>query len=548
VNGLVTGLVTALGAHLIVAPVVLPLLAGAAMLVIGGERQRAWQAAIGLVSTFGLVGIALALAVGADATPNGLVGVYRLGDWPAPFAIVLVADRLSALMLLLASLIAAAAIVFSIARWQRAGPHFHPLFQFLLMGLDGAFLTGDLFNLFVFFEVLLVASYGLALHGSGPARIRAGTHYVVVNLAASLLFLIGVSLIYGVTGTLNMADIAARIATVPADKRALFEAGAGILGIAFLVKAGMWPLCFWLPSTYAAASPPVACVFAILTKVGAYVVLRLWLLLPGAETGPGQFGGDWLVAGGLATVAFGAIGSLASQDMARLASFSVLVSSGTVLAAIGMGGVDLTSGALYYLASSTLALAAFFLLIELVERGREPGADVLAVTREAYGDDEPPEDDEAEGTVGLAIPATMGLLGLAFAGCALVIAGLPPLSGFVGKFALLSAALDTKDVPGGVPGAAVPLASWVFLALLLISGLAALVAMVRAGIRVFWLAPDRAVPAVGLIEIAPVGALLLLCAVQTVAAGPIMHYAAATAQSLHAPHDYVRAVLAAGGR
>ena len=515
------------------------------MLVIGGERRRAYQIAIGLVSTFGLVGIAIALAVGADAAPNGLLGVYRLGDWPAPFAIVLVADRLSALMLLLASLIAAAAGVFSIARWHRAGPHFHPLFQFLLMGLNGAFLTGDLFNLFVFFEVLLVASYGLALHGSGPARIRAGTHYVVVNLAASLLFLIGVSLIYGVTGTLNMADIAARIAAVPADKRALFEAGAGILGIAFLVKAGMWPLCFWLPSTYAAASPPVACVFAILTKVGAYVVLRLWLLLPGAETGaPAQFGGDWLVAGGLATVAFGAIGSLASQDMARLASFSVLVSSGTVLAAIGMGGVDLTGGALYYLASSTLAIAAFFLLIELVERGREPGADVLAVTREAYGDDESLEDDEAEGTVGLAIPATMGLLGLAFAGCALVIAGLPPLSGFVGKFALLRAALDTTG--GG--GTAVPLASWVFLALLLISGLAALIAMVRAGIRVFWLASDRVVPAVGLIEIVPVGALLLLCAVQTVAAGPIMHYAEATAQSLHAPHDYVRAVLAAGGK
>ena len=539
------GLMTALGAHLIVAPVVLPLLAGAAMLVIGGERQRAWQAAIGLVSTFGLVGIALALAVGADAAPDGLLGVYRLGDWPAPFAIVLVADRLSALMLLLASLIAAAAIVFSIARRQRAGPHFHPLFQFLLMGLDGAFLTGDLFNLFVFFEVLLVASYGLALHGSGPARIRAGTHYVVVNLAASLLFLIVVSLIYGVTGTLNMADIAARLPAVPADKRALFEAGAGILGVAFLVKAGMWPLCFWLPSTYAAASPPVACVFAILTKVGAYVVLRLWLLLPGAETGAlAQFGGDWLVAGGLATVAFGAIGSLASQDMARLASFSVLVSSGTVLAAIGLGGIDLVGGALYYLASSTLALAALFLLVELVERGRERGADVLAVTREAYGDDEAPEDDEAQGTVGLAIPATMGLLGLAFAGCALVIAGLPPLSGFVGKFALLRAALETM----GGSGTAVPFASWVFLALLLISGLAALVAMTRAGIRVFWSAPDRAVPSVGLIEIVPVGALLLLCAGQTVAAGPIMHYAEATAQSLHAPHDYVRAVLAAGGK
>ena len=173
----------------------------------------------------------------------------------------------------------------------------------------------------------------------------AGLHYIVVNLAASLLFLIGVSLIYGVAGTLNMADLAVRIPAIRAEDRALLEAGAGILGIAFLVKAGMWPLCFWLPGTYAAAPPPVAAIFAILTKVGAYIVLRLWLLLFGDEAGASaQFGGEWLLLGGMATVAFGAIGSLASQDMARLAAFSVLVSSGTVLAAIGMGQVGVTGG------------------------------------------------------------------------------------------------------------------------------------------------------------------------------------------------------------
>ena len=269
--------------------------------------------------------------------------MYRLGDWPAPFGIVLVLDRLSALMLLLTSILASAAVVFSLARWHRAGAHFHSLFQFLLMGLNGAFLTGDLFNLFVFFELLLAASYGLALHGSGAARVKAGLHYIVVNLAASLLFLIGVSLIYGVSGTLNMADLAARIPDIAAENRALLEAGAGILGIAFLLKAGMWPLCFWLPTTYAAASPPVASIFAIMTKVGVYIVLRLWLLLFGEGAGASaQFGGEWLLYGGMATVAFGAIGTLASQDMARLAAFSVLVSSGTVLAAIGMGQVGVT--------------------------------------------------------------------------------------------------------------------------------------------------------------------------------------------------------------
>ena len=526
--------------HLMIAPVVLPMFVGAMMLALGGEHRRNVNAALNVATTFALIVIATALLRAADAAPTGVAGVYRLGDWPAPFGIVLVVDRLAAVMLLLTSLLAAAAVVFSLARWHRAGVLFHPLFQFLLMGINGAFLTGDLFNLFVFIEVLLAASYGLALHGSGPGRVTAGLHYIVVNLAASLLFLIGVSLIYGVSGTLNMADLAARIPAMQIDDRALLEAGAGILGIAFLVKAGMWPLCLWLPTTYAAAAPPIGSIFAILTKVGAYIVLRLHLLLFGDDAGASaQFGGEWILLGGIATIAFGAIGSLASQDMARLASFSVLVSSGTVLAAIGMGQVGVTGGALFYLVSSTLGLGAFFLLIELVERGREPGADVLAVTRELYGEEDDPKESNE---VGIAIPATMAILGLAFIGCALVLSGLPPLSGFIAKFALLTAALNPTT-------GAVSTASWVMLPVLILSGLAALVALTRAGMRAFWASADRTVPRVRLIEVAPVAALLLLCVIQTIQAGPIMRFMQATAQSLHTPHDYVRGVLgSAAGR
>lgn len=525
--------------HLMIVPVVLPLVVGALMLALGGERRRSANAALNVVSTLALVGIAIVLLRAANAAPTGMMGVYRLGNWPAPFAIVLVVDRLSALMLLLTNIIAAAAVVFSLARWHRAGALFHPLFQFLLMGVNGAFLTGDLFNLFVFFEILLAASYGLALHGSGLARVTAGLHYIAINLVASLLFLVGVSLIYGISGTLNMADLAARIPAIGAGDRALLEAGAGILGLAFLVKAGMWPFCFWLPSTYAAAPPPVASMFAILTKVGAYILLRLWLLLFGDGAGASaQFGGEWLLLGGMATIAFGAIGSLAAQNMARLAAFSLLVSSGTVLAAIGMGQVGVTGGALFYLISSTLGLAAFFLLVELVERGREPGADVLAVTREIYG-----EGDEAmdAADVGIAIPATMGVLGLAFLACALVIAGLPPLSGFIAKFVLLTAALNSGS---GQPDS-VSAAAWALLVVLILSGLASLIAMARAGMRAFWAAPDRTVPRVRLIEIAPVIVLLTLCGVQTIEAGPIMRFMQATARSLHAPQDYVRGVLGA---
>ncbi len=517
--------------HLVAVPVVLPLATGALMLLFD-EGRRSLKAAIGIAATLLLVAAASALLWRADAPATQ---VYRLGGWPAPFGIVLVADRLSALLVLLASVLGLAALCFSLARWQRAGPRFHALIQFLLMGVNGAFLTGDLFNLFVFFEVFLAASYGLALHGSGPARVRESLHYIAVNLTASLLFLIGASLIYGVTGTLNMADLALRVPAVAADDRALLEAGAAVLGIAFLVKAGMWPLCFWLPGTYAAAGAPVAALFAILTKVGVYAVLRVWLLVFGAGAGASAgFGGDWLLAGGMITLAFGVVGVLASQELARLGGFSLLVSSGTLLAAVGAGQTAVTGAALYYLVASTLGASAFFLLIELVERGRAPGADVLAVTAEAFGD--PEEDFAAEEGVGIAIPATWAILGLSFAACALVIAGLPPLPGFVAKLALLAALLDPAPVPA---------AGWAMLCLLTLSGLAAIVATSRAGIRIFWAAHERREPRVQVLEMAPVALLLALCLALTVVAGPAMRYMDDTARALHAPAGYIEAVLTA---
>ena len=306
----------------------------------------------------------------------------------------------------------------------------------------------------------------------------------------------------------------------------------------------MWPLCFWLPTTYAAASPPVASIFSIMTKVGVYIMLRLSLLLFGEGSGASAgFGSDWLLWGGMATIAFGAIGTLASQDTARLGGFSVLVSSGTVLAATGTGQASVTGGALFYLVSSTLGISAFFLLAELIERGREPGADVIAVTREAYGEDDGADDTEEE--VGIAIVATMGLLGVAFIGCALVIAGLPPLSGFIAKFALLTAALQPSDMH---PGGAVPGSGWALLLALLVSSFATLVAMTRAGIRSFWASPDRTVPRVRVIEMAPIMFLLIICAAQTVLAGPVMRFMQATAQSLHAPAGYVNDVLEIGSK
>jgi multicomponent K+:H+ antiporter subunit D len=526
--------------HLVIVPILLPLLAGALMLLFDG-RSRNVKAAINLCAA--ITSVAVAIALLRLAGSSGGPAVYLLGNWPAPFGIVLVLDRLSALMLLLASILAVASLVFSLARWHRAGVHFHPLFQFLLMGLNGAFLTGDLFNLFVFFEVTLAASYGLVLHGSGIARVKAGLHYVAVNLANSSLFLIGAGLIYGATGTLNMADLAAGMSQVAPEARMLVEAGGALLGVAFLVKAGMWPLGFWLPTAYTAASPPAAAIFAIMTKLAAYVILRLSLLWFGdAAGGSAGFGGAWLLYGGMATIAFGMIGVLAAQEMARIAAYSVLVSSGTVLAAIGTDQITVTAGALYYLVSSTLAISAFFLLIELVERGREFGADMLAVTSEAFG--EPEEDEPGDEEVGLPVSVTLGLLGVCFLCCATLLAGLPPLSGFVAKFSLLAGLVPFAGPGGSAGGTGVDGASWAFVALLMLSGLGVLIALTRAGVHSFWSPIEREVPRVSVVEIAPIAGLLLLCLTLTLQAGPVMDYMETTARALHNPVRYVDGVLA----
>src|SRR5690606_16834578 len=426
--------------HLIIAPILLPLVASGLLLLLD-ERRRLAKSTIALATLIANLVISVTLmaqTVRVGAGGQSATRVYLVGDWAAPFGIVLVADWLSDLMIVLTSIIALAAFVYALARWDRAGPRFQALFLLQVMGLNGAFLTGDLFNLFVFFEILLAASYGMLLHGFGPERVKAGLHYVAINVGASLLFLIGVALIYGVSATLNMAELATIIPGVAGGDLALLQSGFAVLGIAFLLKAGMWPLGFWLPRTYAAAVPPAAAVFALLSKVGIYALLRVYLLLFGSEVGwEGNFGEEWLLFGGIATVAYGTIGVLAAQTLSRVAGFCVIISSGTLLASIGASEGTSLSPILFYMVSSTLGLSAFYLLLELVER-REAEASVQAIV-------EPVFDDEYTGTisepdaeeVGIVIPATIALLGGAFAFCALLLAGLPPLSGFIAKFAII---------------------------------------------------------------------------------------------------------------
>ena len=520
--------------HLVILPILLPLICGA-LLTPFTQGRHGLKFALGYASVLGQLVAALLLMHQTDnvAWPGG-IGVYLAANWAAPFGIALMADRLAALMLLLTSVLALAALHYAMPRWSRIGVHFHPLFQFLLMGINGAFLTHDLFNLFVFFEVMLAASYGLVLHGYNAERLRASMQYIAINLAAALLFLLGTALIYATTGTLNMADLAARIGAMPHEGSGLLQLGVTVLVLAFLVKGAMWPLGFWLPTTYAAASPPVAALLVLMTKVGAYVILRLWLLL--FSEGPNAgFGFDALMWGGMATIVFGAAGMLSTDTAGRMAGYSAIISSGTLLAVIGYGQASLVTAGLYYLIGSTLAVAAFLLLIELIDRIRTPAAAVLALTMEAWAVDEEPDDSPNEPR-GKGVPAAMAFLSVAFAACTLTIAGLPPLSGFVAKFGMFHALLNPVD---GAIGAA----GWTLMALVIGSGLISVISMLRFGVRTFWAAPVARPPRLHLSEVAPVTFLLLLSVAMTVQARPLFDYLGRASADLHRPANYIERVL-----
>lgn len=538
--------------QLIVAPILLPLLTAAIMLWLG-EKHRPLKAQINLWSSILGLGISTSLFMWVQTTgTTGSIGVYLPGNWEVPFGIVLVVDHLSAMMLVLTGIVGVCALLFALARWDRAGASFHALFQIQLMGLYGAFLTADLFNLFVFFEVMLAASYGLMLHGSGRARVSAGLHYIAINLLASSLFLIGAALIYGVTGTLNMADLAIKIPQVPEADLGLLHAGAAILAVAFLTKAGMWPLNFWLAPAYSAASAPVAAMFAIMTKVGFYTLLRLWTLLFSVQAGPSAFfGADWLIYGGMATIVTAAVAILAAQRLERMASLSILVSAGILLSAIGFAQPSLTAGALFYLVSSTLALSAMFLLAELIERSRsvndmamEDDPDQLPRTMESLN---PPPgtnlDDEQKAVVGQVIPMTMAFLGLSFIICALLIIGMPPLSGFIGKLSLLSALLNPLglDVAQDEP---ISSQGWMLVALLIFSGMASLLTFSRVGIKRFWTPQERPSPLLRRYECLPIVILLGLSIALTFQAEPLLRYTRDTAAALHEPKQYIQSVMA----
>jgi multicomponent K+:H+ antiporter subunit D len=499
-------------AHLAVLPILVPLFAGALLLLAGDERIRLARAA-GLGST--AVQLLVAVAIVARAA-SGEVDVYSLGNWPAPFGIVLVVDRLAALMLVLTTVVALAALAYAVCGWDRHGRHFHAFFQFQLMGLAGAFLTGDLFNLFVFFEVLLIASYCLLVHGHGPERLKAGIHYVVLNLIGSALFLVAVSLLYAVTGTLNMADLAVRVPQIAPTDVPFAKAAALMLLVVFGLKAALFPLYFWLPTGYAAAAAPVAALFAIMTKVGAYSIVRVFSLVFGPDAGAlALVASPWLLPVGLVTIAAGAAGALAAQTLRGLVAYLTVVSAGTIAAALSLATAESLSATLFYLVHSTLVTAALFVLAELVAAQRGDTADALRPAAP------------------VAQPALLGALMMLLAASA---AGLPPFSGFLGKVLILQSALPTAHAP----------AVWTTL---LVAGLASVVVLARAGSNLFWkVLPGAPVTAAGASFAATAPAVILAGAgvLMALLAGPVKTFTDATAADLAAPSRYAERVLGPG--
>lgn len=494
--------------HLPILPILIPAFAGFLLLLL----QRAPLPLQRMVSlTAAALGLAAALWMFAAAAGGGPV-VYELGAWPAPFGIVLVVDRLSALMVLLTAILAVTALAAASLRDDSAGRLFHALIQFQLMGVQGAFLTGDIFNLFVFFEILLIASYGLLLHGQGAARTRAGVKYVVVNLTGSALFLIAVGMLYGVTGTLNMADIAVVLRDLPPSDLGLIQASALLFLVVFGTKAALVPVMFWLPDAYASAKAPVASLFAIMTKIGVYAILRVYTLsfAPLGDS-PGAFVAPWILGGALLTLAVGMVGVLATRRLRRLIAYMTVASVGTMLIPVALFTEAGIAASLYYLVHSTLTVAALFLLVEPICRSRNGSDDWLEAGP---------------------APASANLLGLSFMGLAVAAAGVPPLSGFLGKALILNETANHQ------------LAALIW-TVMLVTSLFAVVSFSRAGSVLFWKARDSAAPAarIPMRELTPVAALGGLIIALTIFAAPVQDYARSTASALVDPHAYVDAVV-----
>lgn len=451
-----TDLLNFLNQHIPIFSILLPAFTAFILVLLGNpgsgslitDWRQPWRRGVSHIST--LLGLIMAIGYLINSS-QGQINVYTLSEWATPFGIVLVLDQLSALMLVLTYTLALPIVWYASKEWDIRGRYFHAMVHFLLMGLSGAYLTGDLFNLFVFFEILLMASYVLLLHGQGKARFQLGVHYVAINLLASAMFLIGLGMIYGSVGSLNMADVARLMPTLAGDEHKLAVAGGLMLFVVFGIKAAMLPVGLWLPKTYAVATTPVAALFTIMTKVGIYAIIRVNGTVFDDEYSH-QILMNCLLIIGVITSLYGAFGAIGTERLRRFVGFMILSSVGTILIAIAMNSTQAWAGALYYMVHSTLIGAAFYILCGWITSQRGEFKDHFKIAPQMKQNT---------------------LVSIVYFIIALMMAGLPPFSGFFGKVFILQASGQSEH-------------QMLIIFTVLLVSLLSILAFTRVGFILFW--------------------------------------------------------------
>jgi multicomponent Na+:H+ antiporter subunit D len=499
---------------ILILPVAMPL--GAAILALFAWGRPLVQRLIGVASTAALLGFGLWLIA---QTMDGRILVVQMGGWPAPFGISFVADLFSALMVAVTGLMGLAVVVYSMVTIPPENEQYgyQPLLQALLAGVSGAFLTGDLFNMFVWFEVMLISSFVLLALGGGRLEIEGAIKYVTLNLISSALFLAALGILYGVAGTLNMADLARLFATT--DQPGVVTALAMLFLVSFGIKAAVFPLFFWLPASYHTPPVAVSAIFAgLLTKVGVYALIRVFTLIFVAETG---FTHNLILAIAGFTMITGVLGALAQHEFRRVLSFHIVSQIGYMVMGLGLFTPLALAGSVFYIVHHIIVKTNLFLIGGIVERLRK--------TQEL-------------GPLG-GIYKSRPALALVFLVPAMSLAGLPPFSGFFGKLALLQASLSEG--------------AYVIAAVALIVSLFTLMSMTKLWNEAFWKTPPGEHPdARGEIHgswlgaatvVAPVILLAGLTILIGLGVGALFAVAQTAADQLLDPQAYIAAVLGAGG-
>lgn len=496
--------------QLVILPILLPLLGGIALLF-AKDRSVGFKR---VVTFLFLISIAISSAMLLLYSLKFDYLTYQLGSWAAPYGITLVADRLSTALLLTTALLSIGAISYGIAKnIDSSGHHFHTLFLLQIFGINGAFLTGDLFNLFVFFEILLIASYSLLLHGGGKQRVRAGLHYVVLNLIGSTLFLFAVGTLYALLGTLNIADLAVAIRDSSSENYTLIALSGLLLLFVFGLKAAMFPLYLWLPEAYSRTSAPVAALFAVMTKVGIYSIIRVHGTIFGDLAGElAHYYTPWLVGLGIITLILSTFGVMRADELKKLVAYLVIVSVSVLLIAIGIASEKSLAGAIYYMIHSAFIAGTFFLL-----------ADIIATQRGEFKD----KITKAPSFKNAVFVGTLFFI------TALSIAGLPPFSGFIGKVMILSSAIGYVQ-------------QTLVMSSIIISSILVVITLALAGSQIFYDTDrERNLLEKSTNKLSYIGVIFLFSfsVIMVLFANPLDEFTNTTASELYNPNSYIEAVI-----